>query len=258
MDHGVKLQQVEAYDRNMWLSWHKVETRAYYAAGSSYSTIIGQLLTSAGITLYSMSPTTATLQSDREWDIGTSYLKIVNDLLDDLAYNHIWFDGRGFGIMQAYQTPTVNAIQHRYGRGSYRQIGVEHSSELDVFSRPNVFIVVRSSPDYSSALTATAINDNPLSSLSIARRGIRIPFVQKVNNIADQASLQAYADRLRDQNMEGSETVQIQTAIQPDHGVGDIVAVETEEMMGVYREVGWSFSLAAGEWMAHTLERTVL
>lgn len=258
IEDGRKTQEVEAYDRNMWLSWNKLETRSYHASSEKYSTIISDTLTSAGITLFNLSPTTATLQARREWDIGTNYLQIINDLLSELAYDSIWFDGNGYAIMKPYQSPSVNMIDHRYGRGEYRMVGTTRYSELDIFNRPNVFIVVRTSPYYSSVLTATSENNNPMSPLSIVRRGIRIPQVTTVSNIANQTALQTYADRLRDQNMEASEVVQITTAIQPGHGVGDIVALEGTDLDGIYRETGWSITLEAGSWMKHTLERTVL
>jgi hypothetical protein len=58
--------------------------------------------------------------------------------------------------------------------------------------------------------------------------------------------------------MEAAETVQITTAIVPDHQVGDTVALTDADVAGLYRESGWSFSMEAGSQMTHKLERTVL
>lgn len=250
---------VGATDRSVVLSWRKTESHISYASGTTYAKVINDLMTDAGFDVYNMTPTSASLQSYRDWDIGISYLDIINELLDELAYDHLWFDNDGVAVMQPYQTPTVEAISHKYGNGDYRRISAEYSRQLQMFDAPNVFIVIRTSPDYSTAMSATAVNDNAMSRLSVTRRGIRIPKVTKVNNIASQSALQEYANRLRDQGIETPETVEIATAIQPGHRVGDIVAIEGEaDLFGVYRETKWSFSMETGGWMTHTLERMVL
>ena len=255
---GVLLDEIEAYDRALLLSWAKLESRAYHASGSSYSSIINGYLTAAGIAMTMFAPTTATLGSAREWDVGTSYLQIINELLDELAYDHLWFNNRGYAMLQPYAAPGVSNIAHTFGANAFRLLSPSYSRETDIYSRPNVFIVIRTSPDYTTALTATAVNDNPMSELSTVRRGVRIPEVYRVDNIASQAALQTYANKLRDRGMEASETLQISTAIVPDHQVGDTVALTDADVAGLYRESGWSFSMEAGSQMTHKLERTVL
>lgn len=260
-DFGAFRSEVEAYDRTILLQWGKLESHAYHASGTQYSTIITNYLTAAGITSYILEPTSATLGSAREWDIGTSYLQIINELLDELAYNHIWFDGEGTAILKAYRDPSELTVSHVYGRGSamdYHLIAPTHSREMDIYSKPNVFIAIRTSPDYTSPLTATAENNSLTSPLSTIRRGIRIPVVYRVNNIASQDALQTYVNRLRDRGTEAFETVDISTAIQPDHGVGDIVEIEDAQLQGIYRETGWTLTMGAGEYMTHSLERTVV
>lgn len=255
---GAVLDEIEAYDRSLLLSWAKLETRAYHASGSSYSSVINGYLTAAGIAMTMFAPTSETLGSAREWDIGTSYLTIINELLDELAYDHLWFNNRGVAMLQPYAAPAVSNIAHTYGVNAFKLVSPSRSRETDIYSKPNVFIVIRTSPDYTTALTATAVNDNPMSELSTVRRGVRIPEVYRVDNIASQSALQSYANKLRDRGMEAAETVQITTAIVPDHQVGDTVALTDAEVAGLYRESGWSFSMEAGSQMTHTLERTVL
>lgn len=258
---GVTRYEVEAYDRAMRLSWRKLEARAYHEPGETYSSIIAHYLVDAGIVLYNLTPTDATLAAGREWDVGTSYLTIINELLSELAYDPIWFNASGTAILRPYQAPSVALIDHRYGSGSaqeYRRIASDYSKETDIFSKPNVFIVIRSGPDYETPLVATAENDFIASPLSVTRRGIRIPVVYQVDNIADQDALQSYTNRIRNRSMEASEVIRIATAIQPGHGVNDVVAIEDNALPGIYRESAWSFTMAAGSWMTHTLQRSVL
>jgi len=262
IQNGASTWSVEAFDRGILLEWAKLESKAYFASGTGYETIINRYLTAAGITRTSFTPTGLTLASAREWDIGTSYLQIVNELLQELSYDKLWFDSRGFAILRPYQAPSVSNISHTYGKqapgGAFQRITPEASRETDVFSKPNVWVVVRTSPDYTTALTATAVNENPASPLSTVRRGIRVPEIVRVDNIASQESLQSYANKLRDRGMESSETLSISTAIQPTHGVGDVVAITEDPLTGLYRESGWTITMQAGSYMTHTLERTVL
>ena len=250
------LQTVEAYDRCILLSWAKVESRDVLAAGQTYTSAIMHYLTATGVAIVSMTKTDATLQTDRTWDIGTSYLEIVNELLDEIGYDHIWFDGSGAARLHPYSAPNASNIRFAYGANAFRLVANDFTRETDIYSKPNVFIVIMSSVN-SDPLIATAVNDSPLSELSTIRRGIRIPKVTYVDNVAGQAELQAYANMLRSKGMESAETVIIDTAIQTDHGVGDSVAITDERYAGIYRETGWSITMAAGTQMQHTLRRTV-
>ena len=87
---------------------------------------------------------------------------------------------------------------------------------------------------------------------------MRIPQVTKVEQIADQAALQVYADRLRDESLLSTRLVSFYTPAEPGHGVGDIIGIARDELTGVYEETGWSITMAVGELMAHTARRTVI
>ena len=85
---GQRRVEIEAYDRCWRVYSNRTETILHLTAGSSYITEIRKLLTVCGIALVIATPSDATLQTDREdWDIGTSYLTIVNDLLAEINYN---------------------------------------------------------------------------------------------------------------------------------------------------------------------------
>ena len=77
----------------------------------------------------------------------------------------------------------------------------------------------------------------------------------KLDNIGSQAALQRYADRLRWQSMTATETTVIETALNPVHQCGDILALEGDLAPGVYEEIGWALELAPGGRMEHTLRR---
>lgn len=257
---GVMRDEIEAYDRTIRLSWAKLEARDYWEAGSSYDEIISHYLIAAGITRASSVPSGQVLQSAREdWDIGTSYLTIVNTLLEEINYDPIWFDATGVAHIEPYAVPSVAKIDHTYRQGDVTSLlAPDVEREVDLYDKPNVFIAVLTNPEYPEPLTCTAVNDTPASKLSTISRGMRIPRVYKVSNIASATELQAYVDRLRDDSMISSESVSITTAIHPGHGVGDTVALIHDAASGIYRELSWSFTLQAGAQMRHELQRTVM
>lgn len=79
-----------------------------------------------------------------------------------------------------------------------------------------------------------------------------------MQNIADAAALQAYADRLCFESMQESDYVDITTAGMPGHNIGDTVAVQIGELAGIFREVEWTLSMAKGASMRHKLQRMVI
>lgn len=251
--------ELEAYDRAVALQQRKLEQRDSWAAGTGYDDVVLHYLQQAGISRVLLRPSGHVLQTTREdWEIGTSYLTVINDLLAEINYRELWFDLNGVAHAEPYEAPSAANIAHHYGLygRAAKLLSPEYSVELDVFNKPNVFIAVLSNPELPPE-TATAVNDFPQSRLSVLRRGLRIPQVVKVSNVAAD-ELQAYANRLRDEGMLTGEYVSISSPVYPDHSVGDVVALELPELNGLFRETRWTISLRAGDLMTHTLERLVI
>ena len=113
-------------------------------------------------------------------------------------------------------------------------------------------------PAFLRSLSFLNLMTLPTSALSVFRRGRRIVQVSNVDNIADQESLQAYADRLRLQSMQSYDTITLYTANKPGHGVRDTVAVVHPEAGGLYQEIAWSLVLEPGAQMYHKLQKAVI
>ena len=260
-DTGGLLMEVEAYDRAYLLSRTRTEVRLHFDAGTEYLAAADSLLLGAGITLRQADPSAAVLATAREdWELGTGYLEIVNQLLGEINYAPIWFDGDGWARVAPYAPADAAHSAHTYG-GSGREMRLLRaaaSRETDAFGAANVFVVVCSNPDYDEPMQAVAVNDSPLSAISTVRLGQRIVEVVKVDNIADAAALQAYADNLRNQSMMRAQTAEIESPLYPDHGCGDVVTLNHPVFGGIWRETGWSMTLGEAGTMTHRLERVVL
>lgn len=257
-DETSRSVRVEAYDR----CWRVRDTcsasRTYYAAYRKYLDVVELLIEAAGITSIIKTASSAQLPEAREWAPGTSYLTIVNELLSEINYKPLWFNSQGAAILEPKAEPTAGNIMHTLDSSNVKSLLLPtFKRELDIYQTPNVFIVVCSNPDKNVAMSATARNTSALSPLSIPRRGREIAKVYRVNNIANQAALQAYADNLRNESMYAGETVDVSTALFPGWGLDDITALQYDEHLGIYIERSWTMSLESGGTMTHRLERVV-
>ena len=224
---------VQAYDRCWRVQTTRTETPVYFTSGTSYITAIERLLTGAGIATVLATPSIAVLPEEREWEIATSYLNIVNELLAEINYKQLYFTAEGAAVLEPVSVPRAGAIRHKLTTRRPRpgEITDERfctiepglSRSTDMFQTPNVFIAVCANPLKGSVLVATAVNDNPQSPLSTVRRGRRICQKYMVNNIADQDELQAYAEKLRNDSLTRGPTPTLTTACLPGLGAGHLL-----------------------------------
>ena len=258
--NGIEMLSIEGYDRCWRVRDTYSEVPVFFAAGTRYLDAVQQLLTASGIGLVIRTASTAVLAEDRQdWPAGTSYLTIVNQLLGEINYNPLWFDSRGAAILEPASVPTAANIEHTLDASNVESLLLPQiSRETDVFRAPNVFLVICSNADKNGPLVARSENTNPQSPLSISRRGRRIMSITRVNNIADQAELQAYADRLRNESMLTGETIRVSTALLPGYGVADVTAIHYGDLSAVCVERAWTMQLTLGGTMTHELERVVV
>ena len=264
-DNTIKRLSVDGYDRCARVETVHTESVLHIPSGSSYISIIKQLLTAAGIYSVIATPSSATLQEDREdWDVGTSNLKIVNDLLSEINYSQLWFDSNGAAILRPVSTPNVNNIDHILS-DSPRDSRVEkierilpnYSIDADVYDTPNVFICICSNPDKDADLVAVAVNDSPISPISTVNRGRRICKVFHLNNVASAADLQSYADNLCQESMTSTQIISVETALLPGWGVSDVTAIHYGDINAICTEESWSMNLTVGGIMKHDLKKVV-
>lgn len=254
-----KSVNIEAYDRCWRLRDTKTEERMYFAASKPYQAAIEEMLAACGIALYQFTPTSETLGVSREWEIGTSYLTIVNELLAEINYGQIYFNSEGVAIIQPEPEISAENITHTLDSSNVNSLLLpEIEREMDIYNTPNVFIAICSSADRASPLVATAINDNPQSPLSTMRRGRRIVNVERVNNIASQSALQEYVNIKRSKSMMAGELVTVSTGLLPGFSAQEVVGLIYGDYMGICREKGWTMELQAGGTMTHELEKVVV
>ena len=249
---------IEAFDRGWFLRNTQTQSLLYLPANSVYTDNFNLLLTAGGITNQRITPAAFTLQTSREdWNVGTDYLKIINELADEINYYHIWFDADGFAVLEPETDPDTGIISHILDDDDVLSLMLpDVNISMDYYSSPNVFTVLMINPD-KSLMTATAENDDPMSPISIQRRGRRIMKTVTVKNVGSQACLQAMADSMCSKSKLRTDRITVKTGLLPGFGLNELTALKCAGESSICIQKGWTMELVTGGTMTHNLERVV-
>lgn len=254
---GSKFVGIEAYSLLYLAKQSKIESRLYFATGELYTDIIEEILIECGITDYDITASELTLATDREdWEIGTSRLEILNQLLKEISYNTAYPDNMGAIICEPYAEPNISNVDFTYNADYASIIGPDYTISNDYHGKPNVFTVICSNPDLSAPLTATSENDSVDSPFSTVNIG-RVLSVSHIDNIANITALQAKANEIKFKSLLSSEVVSYETAINPEHSVFNIVALNNDTLQGIFAETSWVMPLSGASIMRHTAKRAL-
>jgi hypothetical protein len=251
-------REIEAYDGIQVLMDDKLDARLTKTSGTNYITAIKEILQSAGITKINIQDKTSVLAITKEWAPGSSKLQIINELLEEINYTQLWVDENGYYTSFGYVSPSIRAPEYTY-RDNYLSVmygGV--TDEVDLFSVPNKWVVTASNPER-PPLVATYTNSNPSSITSTVSRGRTITDARSVDNIADQASLNAYVNKIAFEASQVMGYVTFETALMPFHSYSDVIEVVYSHLgiSGKYSEVSWTMPLVAGGRMLHKARKVV-
>lgn len=254
---GAKFTGIEAYSLLYLAQQSRIEERLYFAAGELYTDIIAELLIASGITDYSITTSTLALATDREdWEIGTSRLEIINQLLKEISYNSTYMNNAGSIICEPYTAPVISNVDFIYNADEHSIIGPDYTITNDFHGKSNVFKVFCNNPELPAPLVATSENSLASSPFSTENIGRRL-HIERIDNVASQAALQQVADTLRMKSMVSSEEVTYETAINPEHSVFNVVALNNDTLQGVFSETAWTMNLNAAAMMTHQARRAL-
>lgn len=255
---GVKFWQIKGMDLGRIPQRSRTEKRVLFQAGQRYTDIVQSILLELGISRIIAIQSDATLKNDRaDWEIGTSWIKIINSLLAEINYQSLWFDTEGNARIQPHRQVDGTVIDHRYESGELSQIKPQVDISNDIYKAYNVFTAMVSSPEYEEPMIAVSVNDIPTSRISTVNIGrVQAP-IEKLDDIANQEELQKYVDNLRFQSMCSTETISFRTALN-QHQVRDIVSIHHPQASGIYQETQWKMTLSFDGEMTHTAQRVVI
>lgn len=245
--------QVDAYDLGLVVQQTTVQDSYFLPAGIEYVAAVQQLLIDCGISRAIAQPSPYLLPADREWDMGTDYLTIINTLLKEITYSSLWFDREGVARVEPVRQQGVGT-HVQYNADQFSILRERVTGRTDAYTAYNVFTVVVSTPDQ-PPMMATGINDSPLSPISTVSRGCRVCApIRYLEGIPNQTALDAYVKQLVWESMQGYETVEFETLPIPEQWYDSPIILE-----GVaYRSIGWQITLGPGGTYTHTARRRVM
>lgn len=254
---GLKTVAIEGYSPLYLAERKKIETRLSIPAGTNYVAQINSLLMACGITNIISTPTSLTMATAREdWEIGTPYLTIINDLLAEINYNSAWVDLNGAVHITPYAAPSLANVTHTYTAGQFSLIGEDYTLSNDMHSKCNVFLVICSNPDLGAPMSATAEITDPSVPFSTVNIG-RVLSVTQVDNTPNQTVLQNTANMLRTKALLTTQTITFETAINPTHSSFNVLALDNDELSGLFEETEWSMVLSPSANMKHKARRVI-
>ena len=254
---GTVSWEIEAYDRSIILREDCARDRVFIASGTNYLEAVQNILVSAGADnamIFDASQTS--LPADREFDIGTTKLEIINTLLSEINFNPISCDADGQFVITKYQQPSSDKIDFEYRDNDVSIICRESVSTLDVLGVPNVFVAVCDNPDLDQTFRAEWVNENLASLISVINRGANVA-VYHPELMSSREQIEDYIKRIAFEANQIYETVEITTAINPLHGFRNVLSINKGELAGTFVESAWSFEMRAGAKMKHTVKRLV-
>lgn len=251
-------REVTCYDGLQVLMDDKFDSRYTIAAGTKYIAAINEILFDMGITKTNIVSSDAILQITKEYEIGTTKLATINELLQEMNYNSMWVDEYGYYTASPYVIPIDRAVDYVYKDDELSVTYNGMEEELDLFGVPNKWVVVQTNAE-TSPMVSIYVNENMNSVTSTTSRGRTIVDYREVDNIADQAALNGYTRRIAYEASQVYGYLEFETAIMPMHSYLDMLKVEYGPL-GInnkYTETNWTIPLVPGGKMKHTARRVV-
>ena len=240
------------YSKLQILNDDKIEERLCLTAGSNVVTEVLRLINSIETVI---PPHAGALAGNREWEIGTSKIEIINDLLATINYTSLRVDSEGNYEATPYLLPTDREIDFYYVDNETSVMFDGLIDSIDLFDVPNVFVRYTNNID-SANFRSVYENDNIDSPTSTVSRGRRIVSCEQVEAI-NQETLNQITLRDASNASQVYSKIAFDTCIMPIHEYMNTLYLKFGNVEGKFQETSWSFECKAGARMRHECRRVV-
>lgn len=169
------------------------------AAGANVISTVRALIEETGETTQAILAQSHTLTSPMTWELGTSRLRIINDILDAGNFTSLWTDAQGQFQTRPYVAPEdrapVYSLLAPFVQGPSSLMAPEWSVDRDIYEVPNRYVAITSGSGDTPSMTAVAANMDPSSPFSYPARGRWITRVLTNAEAVSQDALDAIARR---------------------------------------------------------------
>lgn len=211
------------------------------AEGENAIDVVRSLIENAGGTTQAIGPGSESMAGALSWDVGTSTLKIINDILQSAGYFSLWCDRQGQYRVTQYVQPADRVPVYR-GRTPFTDdvssmMSPEWQRSQDIYDIPNCVLAVSQGDGDNAAMTSTAINDDPYSPFGITNRGRQIWRTYDGRDATSQASLDSQALMLLSQASSKASTYEITHDFLPDVAMNQAIEFVTSDRYGDRNEL---------------------
>lgn len=187
-DGPSRVWDVELHDLLVVLDEDKVLQTTLANTGEDVLDYVVALIQSAGETFISATDIGATVTAPLTWMVGTSKLRIINDLLNASGYFPLRVNRDGAFLMEPYVQPAQRPYAYEFLDGPNSIYASAFSHTLDNFSVPNRVIATTNGDSENEGFVASAENDDPDSDYSYSNRGRWIAlFYENVEAVTETA-----------------------------------------------------------------------
>lgn len=237
----------------LWrISNNSPDGRFYVPLGTNCVAEVKRILTMLGFS-FSIPDSTKTTSTNREWEIGTYYLDIINDLLDVAGYTSLYVDTLGNYVAAEYILPedrTIDLVLNENDINS--MIEPTQISTLDKFNVYNKFIFYVNNPEldlyaiYERLEGETGTDNVPVNT-----------YVEEVSDVADYDTLYTKCKQKNADSLSIYNKVEVNTAIQMMPTYMPTISLRHYQSRGKYTCTSFTIPLDVGGSMTLNLRRSV-
>lgn len=195
--------------------------------GANVIDSVKALIESSGENTDLILPNDKTLQDPMTWSVGTTKLKIINDLLSAANFFSLWCDENGKFRTDPYVNPVDRDVQYEaldpFSQSRRSLMSPQWERDHDIYSIPNRYVAIGRGTQDQEALVGVAVNNDPASPYSFASRGRWVTEVKTGVDATSQEDLDQIAARSLDSATSVSETIVVRHAYLPGLRVNDVV-----------------------------------
>ena len=194
------LDKLSILDQDVYADPQTAEATTYsLERGDNIIEAVRSLIEETGESADAIEVAPETLYSDQMWDVGTTRLRIINDLLDMAGYFSLYVDMSGAFQVSVYAPPAQRPIVYEglapFVRGATSIMQPNFTRDADIYAVPNRVVALGQGEGAEEGMTATAVNTDAKSPFSYQARGRWITMVETGVEAVDQAALDTYAQR---------------------------------------------------------------
>ncbi len=248
-----ELRKIGLRDLTIHLIDSTTTTSYTITSGTNYITAVQAILDDLDVT-HNMPATSSTLPVDMTWPPGTTWLAIINELLNGISMYTIWPDARGVFTTRPYDNLNTKTPDVTYLDSDFITTSLEEESETARFA--NQIIAILDDPAR-APLSSVKTNDDPDSPTSTVRLGRTISKTLHVEAAADQAALDTWAEHALEAAASIYRRATLLTQPDPRRGAHEIylITVGTFTVAEKWWCRSWSLNLRTGRVMKHTIAK---